>query len=340
MRRETPQDSGPDAADLWREAVSMIYDAEPRGGSGAREVGVHSLPLGERLVARAAFSRHDGRRDGDWLRRNGSDVYCLHLFVSGAARGALGAREAAAGRGDILFSHSDSLLDLRCAAGETATFVLEREDLERACGRRGLHGLVIAGAHGLGALLGRLLPATYDAAPSFSTADAVAAGDALLDLVAAAVRFGPEGLSAAPAALLRERALDFIADNIWDPRLDAEFAAAALGVSRSTLYRLFEAEGGVADVIRRKRVHLVSRALTRSGEGRRPTLKELARRYGFSGAQQLTNAFRKHLGLSPSDIERSLAAGTPLICGPLAHVQKTVEKRGFAYRPFAPAAAV
>jgi AraC-like DNA-binding protein len=81
---------------------------------------------------------------------------------------------------------------------------------------------------------------------------------------------------------------------------------AALGISRSVLYRLFEREGGPLAYDRRRRLRAVHRAI--SNPLNKSTLSELSVRYGFHDQSNLARSFRNAFGYNPSAARRQYDA--------------------------------
>lgn len=92
----------------------------------------------------------------------------------------------------------------------------------------------------------------------------------------------------------------YIEDHLVDPDLNADRIAAAIGCSRSTLYRAFaEQQLTVADCIRERRfqyfLHLLQEA------PRHLTITALAHRCGLRDGSHLSKAFKLRFGMSPKD---------------------------------------
>lgn len=82
------------------------------------------------------------------------------------------------------------------------------------------------------------------------------------------------------------------------------------GISRSTLYRLFQDEGGVAGYIQRVRLRRAHAALATPNEMR--PIQAIAERVGFADASVFSRAFRQEFGCSPRDVRAAAQAGAPL----------------------------
>lgn len=81
---------------------------------------------------------------------------------------------------------------------------------------------------------------------------------------------------------------------------------AALGVSRSVVYRLFEREGGLLAYDRMRRLRALHRAMCNPLN--KCTIAELADRYGFRDQASLHRSFRKAFGYAPSELRRRRVA--------------------------------
>jgi len=122
-----------------------------------------------------------------------------------------------------------------------------------------------------------------------------------------AVLTGPDADRPPLEAALRQRVLAFIEQNIHRPELSPNFIIRHFNVSRSHLYRAFASDGGLAKLLRDRRLDAAVQELTRSG-GSVASIAELAHRLGFSSGNQFLRAFRNRFGMTPSQArEKGLA---------------------------------
>ena len=92
-----------------------------------------------------------------------------------------------------------------------------------------------------------------------------------------------------------------------NPKLTPTLIAARLGLSRSTLYRLFAPHGIVA-YIRDRRLMAAMRMLVRD-DGLRPArVAQVAYAVGFSDERTFRRAFKRRFGFLPSTAPHRLAA--------------------------------
>lgn len=157
-------------------------------------------------------------------------------------------------------------------------------------------------------------------------ADAASAGvyaATLRELVAAALaRVSTSGRKGDTALLAA--AHDYIASQ-GPGMLTIDGICAALNVSRSTLYRLFERHGGVLAYDRMRRLRALYRAV--SNPANTSPLGELAMRYGFADKAALSRSFRKAFGCSPGELRAQRRSGAfPVEDTPALAVLRAVER--------------
>lgn len=100
-----------------------------------------------------------------------------------------------------------------------------------------------------------------------------------------------------PLALLLR---DYVATHLHRPDLDAGLLASAFGISRATLYRHFDVEGGVARAIRDRRLDRCFFALA-GAPAERGRVAAVARRWHFADPTHFNRLFRERFGMAPSE---------------------------------------
>jgi AraC-like DNA-binding protein len=108
---------------------------------------------------------------------------------------------------------------------------------------------------------------------------------------------------------LLERARQCVQDNLQNPSLDVPFLLNNLGVSRSRLYRAFEASDGIMHYIQKRRLLAAHATLADPSGGRR--IFEVAEDFCFNDAAEFSRAFRREFSYSPSEA-RSLGRQSSL----------------------------
>lgn len=94
------------------------------------------------------------------------------------------------------------------------------------------------------------------------------------------------------------RIADFIDAHLGECELDERMIREAFALSRPTLYRLFQAHGGVARYIRERRLWLAHRHLDRDPAC---SVTWLLYEVGFASERQFQRAFQARFGMSPAD---------------------------------------
>src|SRR5690606_38064457 len=99
-------------------------------------------------------------------------------------------------------------------------------------------------------------------------------------------------------------ARQYIAAHIANPALSTTEIAAAIGCSRTTLYRAFADMGiAVSDYIREQRLQRFLKLLHQSSPHQ--TITELALKCGFADVTNFNKIFRRRFGMSPSEVRRA-----------------------------------
>jgi AraC-like DNA-binding protein/mannose-6-phosphate isomerase-like protein (cupin superfamily) len=132
--------------------------------------------------------------------------------------------------------------------------------------------------------------------------------EAIADLIAAAAG-GTADIVASVERAERHLYLTMIkrrvATNLETDTLTVEELCRHFQISRATLYRLFEADGGLAHYVREQRLHLAFRRLI-SPAAQDDRLIDLAVGMRFSSDSTFIRAFRRKFGLTPGEL-RELA---------------------------------
>ncbi|MFC3996120.1 helix-turn-helix domain-containing protein [Nocardiopsis sediminis] len=148
-------------------------------------------------------------------------------------------------------------------------------------------------------------------AGELAPAGALAARNALLELVKGVLRQQGDGTEPDLGPALAQAAKDLADSRLADPDLSPSMLARELNVSVRTLHRAFAAVGdSVAGYIRRRRLEQARlELLTAPG---RPSIAELAAHWQFADSSHFSRAFKNRYGLTPTEYARMAgAAGDP-----------------------------
>lgn len=294
-----------DSADYTRdEAFERYRDLYARGSDVERTsdpffARVRSWRLDRTLL----FAREYGgvrHRRRERVASDGFDHFVLHHVVSGTLVGGRYGATVKIAPGETL------LLDTREAMESTArhagliTVSVARDAVRAAAGSLdNLHGWRIGVEEG--ALLCALLRALVQQAPRLPPGAQPAVTRTLVDLLSVAIN--PSGTGARSDFYRLEYVRREAAQRLIELRLaDRDFSVQDIvnetGVSRASLYRLFESSGGVARFIQLRRLqHLRDRLDDRAFDT--CSLAELAPKSGFSGESHAGRQFKQAFGVSP-----------------------------------------
>ncbi|WP_184434931.1 transcriptional regulator TagK [Xanthomonas arboricola] len=102
--------------------------------------------------------------------------------------------------------------------------------------------------------------------------------------------------------------LAYIEQHIGEAELGTESLQQAFGLSRASLYRLFQSRGGVASYIREQRLYAAYRYLQAYPEC---SLTWLLYEMGFASERQFQRCFQQRFGMPPMHWRRQCRAAPP-----------------------------
>lgn len=285
-----------EAFERWRTLCAPMYAISPTTPSAPLPFGSNiTYQIGDLVTQRSLLSTQRIQRD----RRRvdaGPDHYMVQLYRSGRFQGDVGAQSLSATRGTVTFIGRRQLLDgminradfIGIAVPSTRLhgLPLQKQDLLFDAARNRLLAARILDIY-------RQLPTTRaDAAPALAD-EFVALLHRVLDPSRASDVLEGRELDGGLFALART----IVREHLSRPTLSPEFIAGQMQISRATLYRLFEPEGGVMHFVQVERLKAVRDALDDPMEMR--TLSRLAEVFAFSSASQLSRSFRNRFGVPP-----------------------------------------
>ncbi|MDO9357003.1 MAG: AraC family transcriptional regulator [Solirubrobacteraceae bacterium] len=282
-----------------------------RCGSESEGEGLESTAwnLGEMVVVRCSGAQREDSRAAHATRADQMDHYRVLVSFSrdGAVVVADGVRLPLAS-GEPMLLDMARAAEVHLGAGTAVQAFVPREMLDELLNApRDLHALRLVGASAT--VLAEHLRSLTTCLPEMTASQAPFAVTATLHMVAAALASTPEPQQAArpqvESPLLRQ-ACRYIEMHLSEPTLSAADLCAAIHVSRATLYRLFDAYGGVSSHIRERRLARIREVLC-EGRGRR-SLARIAEDHGFENSAHFSRAYRQQYGHCPRDAA-ALAAG-------------------------------
>lgn len=277
-------------------SVAALFESRAIGefSTEADQIKFDDLTLQFASGTARAFDRTAQKARGD-----GIDILGVGVHFDGEFVGTARDRPFRAAPGALLFLDMTQPSHVDLPAGRSMQLALPRvvaeEHFEQVAN---LHGLVVSPDRST-MLVGHLLN-LREALPALLEHQQPRLARTVIDLLALAidssasiVRRNP-GMDSDPSGAARRE----IDARLGLVSLTVPSLCAALRISRSALYRMFEADGGVEAYIRAQRLNRVRDALLDPANQER--IGDLAYRWGFSDASHLSRQFRESFGVTPS----------------------------------------
>jgi len=294
-----------DAFAVYRDLYSGGVDVHPFGDRFFAEVHAWRLAgiiLFDRRLAGVAHERTAER-----VRRDGFDHFTVQLLVEGEIEIDSGAGYIALEPGQIALLDMTRPVRNRVRAARVITASVSREMAHTALGSTvNQQGRLIDADKAL--LLADYMKSLALRASEIAEANLPAVSRAFVDLLAIAV----EGVGMGRGVDLRrlefarrESVKRFIEANLH-AELSPEMVSEATGVSRATLYRIFQDDGGIGRLVQTRRLVRVRAYLSEPTDDR--PLGDIAHDCGFKSESHMSKLFRETFAATPGDYRRQLRA--------------------------------
>jgi len=257
--------------------------------------------LGRLLIGQTRFAAQRYRRDPGLP---GSDLFLVRLHLEGGFTGMAGGRWVAAQAGDIDVLDLAQPLDLLGQASTVIVLGVPRPLMEAALPEAArLHGAVLPGSRALAVLLADHLRSVVARLPELTVAEADGVAAATLAMLRACL--GPvaqqlitSGGKSSGGDVQLAALKQFIEANLRSRELSPEEIRAQFGMSRASLYRMFQPSGGVRNYVRDRRLVGAFLTLADPAHQRRP-IGEVAFEWGFASDAHFGREFRRAFGCTP-----------------------------------------
>ncbi|WFU53318.1 helix-turn-helix domain-containing protein [Bradyrhizobium pachyrhizi] len=298
-----------DGFDAWRDKISVIFDVDRIGG-GPRptsfQASVDAYQIGNLVITVSTQGQQAYSLLPKRARSGSMDLIQVGLYRSGGYRGNAGGISIEGNSGDIQVLDLGRPMRSVEPDSDMVCVFLPREILQERIGDLdGLHGMDLRS--GTGRLLADYLGLLAQRLPQMSADDGEPAANATVEMIAACLRPTIAKLREAQSSVqdvILLRAKRVIEEKLLSARLTPELLCGMLGMSRRSLYRLFEPLGGVHHYIVRRRLSHIRREL--SDQGNHERIADLAARFGFTCQETFWRAFKREYGVPPGEVRSSL----------------------------------
>lgn len=302
--------SNEDAFWAWRDSVTALFDvAVPSAAAlSTFQARMQTYHMGSMLLGSIASVAQHFRRSAATIARGGVNHYLVQGFREGGYRGDANGKPMQVDAGDIgLLDMSQPMHALSEGFRYTA-LVIPRPLLEPLLNRPdAVHGAVIRGNTAPGRILSEHLTSIYERAGQLSVEQAQLILQATSVMIAGCV--GPIRHAAEnPAADMRIASLanikGYLEANLGSPDLRPDAICQRFGLSRPTLFRLFEPYGGFIHYLRERRLRRCFSDITSPFQAHR-RISDIADTWGFHNEAVFSRAFRRMYEASPREIRQA-----------------------------------
>lgn len=288
--------------DAWKnitEPFFAVSRAEPAGG--AFQCRMATRQWGDALLIETDVSGQRYDHTAQHARCGGWDQIAFQMYRKGTFKGLYGEAIVQAGPGDINVIDMSQPYAKESSDEQDLNLILPRDTVETRLSTL-RHGTVLRGDRALGRLAAAHLAGLSNAAERLGEADATKAIAAFLVLLSGTplAEADPEVVPFVRSTA-RRIAENYLRRHLAQPEIDMVRLARHCGLSRASLYRLFQSDGGVQAFVRRERLERARRLIE---ERPHEPLQDIADACGFNDAAGFSRAFRRAFQLSPGEWRR------------------------------------
>jgi len=295
----------PEGTELWRKVTRPISDTTPLHANDQMTGSIKATVLSSSIVAKLTSNSQLFSRNGRTISRYELDDYFIQLMLSGSRFGEFGNSRLSINVGDIYIEDLSQPYTIETHGSTVLSISAPRQQVEKLLGHKKLHGALLKYGSPIVKLLTDYLLGLYALSPKLEGDEALEARDAVIILLSGALagmNIAAQQPLAVTQMLLYDRILDYISQNLHISALSPELLMEQFGISRSNLYKIFEADGGIAKIIRDKRLDLARKRLLLP-ESKTLSIKTLAFECGFTSSEHFIRLFKKHYGITPASFK-------------------------------------
>jgi AraC-like DNA-binding protein len=258
--------------------------------------------LGSAFLSSGAGPGFSYERSARAIARDGRDFYFVQSYAAGRCSVVRGATAVTSEPGDLVVTDLASPSKTQETSFRNVSFLVPRSLIAPLLRQPDIPGVRVLNANApLATLASRHLHELAAQAPRLTEMDTQDVVGATVQLIAAAINGSTDDATANGVDVaLGCRMRRFIEERLSSSDLAPETLAAAFGVSRATVYRLFVHDGGVRRYIQERRLTRARLDLigTRAAH---LTVAEIGEAAGYAHAQDFIRAYRRQFGIRPGE---------------------------------------
>ncbi len=293
---------------LWKESVSCTFDIEADRSVSSSDIYsvVDTHMFGQSLLMRIMTFQQIWHRTEQIIARDGMDHFMIHCFEAGRLFHEQNNSQIAIGQTGLLVMDLSRELHCWCEDFTNLSLIIPRHLLTpylRNPDNHHLRFLPLRSA--MVRLLFDHIKSLKDMADEISFNEALDLHVSLATLLAACLNHEDKeaGTIEDESVVMSRRMLaqKVIEQNLHDPNLSVELLANLTSVSRSQLYEIFRANGGVKSFIQERRLKMAMRRLADPSYANQ-SIEQIGRSVGFFNASAFSQSFKKRFDFTPRAI--------------------------------------
>ncbi|WP_419813113.1 helix-turn-helix domain-containing protein [Bacterioplanoides sp.] len=290
----------------WQQNMAPLFDAQVDAESRHCFSASAEVYLAEHcVVSTSQYSEQTFERDRYWSEQYDPEHLVVQLYFRGGFSGLSAGKGITVKPGDIAVLDLRYHLKTRDQTSDMICIVIPRSVYQSYNGKQAdLTSMVIPAKHPLAHQIADLLKRLWSELPVLHAELANNLLnqnlERLLDYLTMAQR-QIRGTQKSHKQQKKEQILALIEANLSSDNLSVTTLASASHVSRSTIYRLFEEDGGLAGYIQKRRLEKCYRLIEQGYSGK---LTDIATDWGFTDHSHFSARFKKIFSMTPSELRR------------------------------------
>jgi AraC-like DNA-binding protein len=297
----------------FRDSTAAIADLTSRDATDSFQTQTTTTHLGRAVAVDVTTTPVAFDHSSAHVARSGLDHYMVSMYVAGGCEVSAGRRSITAGAGDIFIvdyseAHRSRSFGSNNGLARVHNIVLPRRHLAPLLAAPdAVQPSIIRADNVVGTLLGEHLRALNMAKRDLAADDFDQQLTELFHLLARGLgpACGVNDRRHSRSALL-STIKRYIEQHLGDDSLDVTHLCGRFGLSRASLYRLFEPAGGLVEYIHQRRL-IRAFALLAAPETRHLRIIDVAVDAHFASDATFNRAFRRNFGVTPGEVRDSAA---------------------------------